>query len=661
MIDNQQHRIYYDTVAYDVKFCEKIYNVLKPFFNYGFMSYFRKQEGASKFAEFHQIPFSEVWQRMQSDMDLDGESPDFDMSYNSDVGKFFTRQYAKHVVRGVDEFTGEIIENDETVQKARKFLYDFTPDKVYTSDGVECVPSSCYTLNVSVRYRTSTIKQISYVTPYVHIEFSIPKFLFGHNLLLYPLNGDTDGKELGKFTRKFFKCLFGIDNLSEIGFEYSRIDVSISYKFDSLENYEMYRRCLIYHTSKVKLKRNIQIYGNNETFMYKTDGYSVKIYDKTAEFRKDDYKEIQKYYFEKYLPMLGEHQACRRADEIANFFKHYSENIWRCELTLRKEQMNYMFWQDWRSRSFLKKEKYVSAYNNFKNFETFMSGFGEFMNMPAFSAWDVDKENKQNDRFCAYLDKYYNDVFVTHSDRPFIIALERAKKLFSLRTKIFVNDRMEMYREFVNRQVIEDYRVCNKLMRRKKLIDDSMKVIVKKDSLDDDSREGSMYWDSLMVKRAFSVMENYVNSYKSVRATKKVTLSDYLKLHQERLTDTGLLVGKEWIKLSTRLLSALVKFDLLLGKNHSKQVIAKNKTYYRNIKILDALTESLNLTNSSLFVCPEVFDLRKPINEKMITGKNFYENVWKEQKFMYICPIINNMLSSYIIDFEVYKQFYNRI
>ena len=123
-------------------------------------------------------------------------------------------------------------------------------------------------------------------------EFSIPKYVYGHNLEQYPLNKPDVIYELKEFFNKFIEENYQIKvPLHDI--RILRLDICYNHHFDNTIQKHQHKKMIIQNGHINFPARNVTKYGN-DTIMINYDHYSFKMYDKGAEFKKHDYLELCK-------------------------------------------------------------------------------------------------------------------------------------------------------------------------------------------------------------------------------------------------------------------------------------------------------------------------------------------------------------------------------
>jgi len=202
-------------------------------------------------------------------------------------------------------------------------------------------------VNTSAHYQFTWF--VNYTQDYVEFNFSIPKFKFGTNILLF-IRHNYDNRYvfhegislehnlkvahplLISFIQKFFRWefLFGYHvDLKDV--EINRIDICFNQVFRSKED------ALLTLEYQKRLKKK---YARNEdgvmkeyatSMMYVTRRYSAKIYHKGTEYEKHDKKEHKKF---------NEKKGTRYFD--TEKYQKFSDRILRYEMTFRHTYLNYL-------------------------------------------------------------------------------------------------------------------------------------------------------------------------------------------------------------------------------------------------------------------------------------------------------------------------------
>lgn len=214
---------------------------------------------------------------------------------------------------------------------------------------------------------------INYTKDFIEFNFSIPKYKFGTNILMFvehlldrdykyfecstiEHNIKRSYKILMEFLKNFFRNEFGICKIDFRDVEINRIDVCFNQIFKTKED------ALIYLEYQKRLKKR---YSRDEdgvmrdyatSMMYVTKRYSAKVYHKGSEYEKNDMKEHQKINNEKGFEYFK-----------INKFQAFADRMLRYELTIRNSFLNYMH----KNHLFRKEcpffQKAFEAYKNVEN------------------------------------------------------------------------------------------------------------------------------------------------------------------------------------------------------------------------------------------------------------------------------------------------------
>lgn len=183
---------------------------------------------------------------------------------------------------------------------------------------------------------------------YIEINLSIPKYLWGTNVLLFKHHlWDGDYSTIGEndpkiCTEKTYKLLIGfiklflkenyyLNAIDLADVEINRLDVCFNQVFATKQDALMY----LDYQKRLKKKHSRDDEGVIKDYatslMYTTPNYSAKIYHKGSEYEKHDSKEHVKYndrVKSKYF----------RVQEIQAF----ADRILRYEITVRNKYLNYL-------------------------------------------------------------------------------------------------------------------------------------------------------------------------------------------------------------------------------------------------------------------------------------------------------------------------------
>lgn len=190
--------------------------------------------------------------------------------------------------------------------------------------------------------------KIDYIRDFIAFNVSIPKYIYGTNILLYNRPpGDknfnfsahsTLAKNLGeaykrlyRFFNRFFPTQFGEIEIDWKDVEVNRIDICYNQMFDSKESAFDY----LNHLRKLKKKyaRNSTNYSRDwkTSIVYKTERYSFKVYHKGTEFAKNDAKKLR------------EVNDSGKGRFDLEYYQRFADRILRYEMTFRNSQISYLF------------------------------------------------------------------------------------------------------------------------------------------------------------------------------------------------------------------------------------------------------------------------------------------------------------------------------
>ncbi|MEB0302870.1 phage/plasmid replication protein [Mucilaginibacter sp. 5C4] len=218
----------------------------------------------------------------------------------------------------VDKDTGECFEN----HKVRAILHHDSDSIIPLSKRAKLhIPSSNY--NLSYFYNITQ--------DFITFEFSIPKYMFGTNILqfikYFKQDSVTIYNYLLDFVKGFFiKHTYDIINMADV--ELLRLDLCYNQFFNSKVD------ALRYLGEQKELLQKFAMSSKNKyrcydsSFIYTTKRYSFKIYHKGEEFKIHDRKELAK------KNPTG--HSLKDLQEIA-------DKVLRYEVTFRKAQIDYLF------------------------------------------------------------------------------------------------------------------------------------------------------------------------------------------------------------------------------------------------------------------------------------------------------------------------------
>ena len=189
---------------------------------------------------------------------------------------------------------------------------------------------------------------IDYSRDFIEVNFSIPKFLHGSNILMFvdhifdkhysfhegqglEFNIKRSYSLLMKFIKHLFTVVLGAIDMDYDYVEIFRIDVCFNQIFPTKADALQY---LAYQQSKHKKYAREESEGVRQyatSFMYVTQRYSAKVYHKGAEFRKNDMKQMRKINEEK-----------KKEYFKVEAYEKLADRTLRYELTFRNTMINYL-------------------------------------------------------------------------------------------------------------------------------------------------------------------------------------------------------------------------------------------------------------------------------------------------------------------------------
>ena len=614
----QKPRVYYDTIVMRCEPTENMLKILENSFSYGRIQSFRmahddtyKDSTTINLADFRnglQLNQNERW-TPESIWDLDKFGAEYDEFVN-DTGEIVRVKRGFYETRGLSAF--------------------------YTYK-----PSSNYEMNIRLLCRNSDIGAMA-LKHVLEFEFSIPKFLYGHNLLLYPHYGDVDGTQLDYFIEKFFRLCFDEDYM-RLNIEIRRLDCCFNYKFKTSADFNLFGNALKFYFENNKSKSFVKY--KNETFMYKTEGYSIKFYDKQTEFMKNDYNELRKFYIRRNKAAgVDLKQSIKSAEKQVLPFVDFSKNIWRLEISLRASELNECYWRDWRFRDFPEKTAFVKRYSSYNFIRNTLKVFSSLMDKP----YDVvDRFHRvrliSDDCIKRYVESLKWDVIPATKYGPAVkkrrevdgvvvlVSEMKPVDLWRARFDFRSEERMKLMQSFIDNRVFEKYRWIERRKRQKYMTPTKCRQM----SIVRANMAYHTYaFDTLMLQRIYKMQGDFIRIVKMIRNQKRVPLAKYIQAHSEYIGDV-LRVGNNDVVLTKTMLAALVRYQCHI-KN---RVDVPKRTEMRNKKILAAYCEKYGVCDNREFVLKEFFDLTFAFNEY----------------YFYICPIINNTISGFIIGDDYLK------
>jgi hypothetical protein len=190
--------------------------------------------------------------------------------------------------------------------------------------------------------------KIDYIRDFIAFNVSIPKYVYGTNVVLYntgPMAKDfvyhkhssieqnlaDSYRRLFRFFDKFFLKQFGEITIDRRDVEVNRIDICYNQVFSSKEASIDYLNEL--RKLKKKYARDATNYSRDwkTSIVYKTERYSFKVYHKGTEFAKNDAKKLREV----------NESGAGKFD--VDHYQKFADKILRYEMTFRNSQISYLF------------------------------------------------------------------------------------------------------------------------------------------------------------------------------------------------------------------------------------------------------------------------------------------------------------------------------
>lgn len=249
----------------------------------------------------------------QNEDDLSGfELYEIDLNDFRNIGEGSPR-----VAKAVNVNSGEIkdVRTDMPVEQEKRFYK---------------VPSS-WSYDIVIEYRSDTN---------VRLSLSIPKYLYGHNIIEWPDCKPSEFlSKLDNFFHKFFRKHF---NEEFFGMEptYLRVDFGKNYHFSS------YQRKLEWFANAQTQYRftATNVYKDSAetatgTIEFKKDSWYMKIYDKGLEFEKHDLKRLRKMYG--YDEKIDREKL--QIDKRFEYLRKFAQNCVRIEYECRGQHLTELW------------------------------------------------------------------------------------------------------------------------------------------------------------------------------------------------------------------------------------------------------------------------------------------------------------------------------
>jgi len=406
-------------------------------------------------------------------------------------------------------------------------------------------------------------------------EFSIPKYLYGHNLNLFPEQPDKDFKKLYVFCVQAVKRIFN-ENLHDVDFQIERLDICYNYKFANWARKSDYIDVIERYVTRHNRKfMNFK----NETFMRITEGYSVKIYDKEKEFAKNDLNELRKYYA---------NEGIQRdvAEKMLQGLVDFSKNILRIELTARKLEINRAFWRSVEKQHFFDKFEYLRLIEMYKKVQLHINQL-QILNKidTEFTPRQLQKQSGISNCKLWWQNGVYSFVHpkhLTYDTHNYFLYIRD----FDLSKHKLINVQHEV-ESAIHPKFKADYKKIKQILSIKNCIFQSQFMSY---------YTRDILLNSPLMSELWSKLTNTVwqiNRY--CKNAKPVSMFDYLKVNAH-IIERDLGISKRGIS-SLRDYLSILQID---GDKVCKERCRKR--YYRNMKVYDRICEAYDITEHTKYI-----------------------------------------------------------
>lgn len=453
--------------------------------------------------------------------------------------------YSHTTAEIVDFNTGEIQEVEDCTVN-HKILYK--------------IPSYNYDINICVQ-------------PIANIlvcEFSIPKYLYGHNLNLFPDVPDTDFSRLYMFCITFIKKCFN-ENLHFVDFKIERLDICFNYKFEDEARKSDYIDVL----ERYVLRHNRKFMNfKNETFMKKTEGYSIKIYDKTKEFEKHDLNKLRAYYNKKRM-------SAKTIEQLLKGITEFSQSILRVELTARKMELNAAFWRSVNKQTFEDKSNYLRLEKLYKTIQSHINQL-QILNKEAlpFSPTKLERYKAiQYFRVPMWLREYFSkneraNTYFLYADT---FGLDKDKTI----------NVQALVENGINHRFKPDYKKMKQILSQKNIVFSGQYNSYYTRDIKLNSPIMSDLWGKM--KQTIAQINRYCSN------AKPIDIFDFLTVNKH--------IVSEQLGISKRTVTSLHDYLLLRNKIGDLECKKRSRaTYYRQMKIYDKVCEKFEITEHTRYV-----------------------------------------------------------
>lgn len=392
---------------------------------------------------------------------------------------------------------------------------------------------------------------------FIKFEFSIPKYLYGHNLDHFPKTRGNEHYELYQFIKNFFLLEFKtVIEYQDI--QLNRIDLCYNYFFETLENKQLYLEQLKDIMSNFFGENKVVTYSGDETFMYYTQDYSFKVYDKYKEFVKNDYKKIRK------------NQGKEYADNLAL----KAQNCLRVEMTFRQRKISYEFFNQ------INNSKICS--NHFKSrFATLKRDFNNINSCLSRLSRTFNNALKKGDKNISCQKYEVDPLFKKYTNRNFDLYLTTLKYLIDTKEPVIKEYGITDFNLLLKKHYLDIIDEYTKLTSPKNVYFDINDVHLRWIRM---YEPDVILFDEPLLNHLINKFSSLITDYNSFSLS---NLTPLMSLHINRkfLTEQGFAV--ERLKKYVSIKQSFTKAQII------QKGIYKKSAYYENEKILSSANQIL--------------------------------------------------------------------
>ncbi len=263
---------------------------------------------------------------------------------------------------------------------------------------------------------------VAWEKDYLEINLSIPKYLYGTNVLQFVPYFDQSSlniyRMLMEFCQKFIKDWTTVQEISPYDVEINRIDFCYNQIFSNERDCRVYLNQIkqkITSMYRKDMNNNIPAYSNSTT--YKTKRFSFKVYHKGDEFAKNDRKKLLNLQDKEkvFIPYnLTDLQAI-------------ADKTLRYESTYRNSFINYLFsrWCFNPESKTLHHYQYLFGALRIDGLSVQEVNAKKFMLASEYDAFENLRKSRKN----TYLETFINNKFITFTFEVFDLLFNHFWKL----------------------------------------------------------------------------------------------------------------------------------------------------------------------------------------------------------------------------------------